>query len=92
MAEKELGDGHYRAVVPEDNLHTVSLYEDRLCVRCRRCDHRASLGADVLPIWPGTMKPAHSLRVKCSRCGGSDLQLLLPVSPQAVEDFRDAGS
>ena len=53
MAEEKekVGDWHYRAVTPNDNLHTVWLYERHLCVRCRGCDHQAALGADVVPIW-----------------------------------------
>ena len=78
----------YRAVTLQDNLHTVSLYQGNLCVRCRRCNHRAALGADVLPILRGDMTPVDWLRLKCSRCGGPDLERWLSLTPQAVDAFR----
>jgi hypothetical protein len=62
MAKEKLGDWHYRAVIPEANLYTVSVYEGHLSVRCCR---------------------------KCSKCAGTDLELWLPLTPQAVEAFRD---
>lgn len=74
----------YRAHMPTPvdsraNLHTAACYGQPLGVRCRSCERRALVPLDVIGAKSGDMRELETLPLKCSGCGGRDVELWLFV-------------
>ena len=58
------------------NLHSAATYGQPLGVQCRACERRG-----LVPLGKiggqGDMTPLHSLPLKCSACGGREVELWL---------------
>ena len=71
-------------------LHTAWIWGLPLCVRCRSCAHRCGQPLETIGAHQGNMKPLKDLRLKCSRCGGRNVETRLVHSEKAVEAFLTA--
>ena len=69
-----------RQADPLDNLHTVYMNAEILCVRCKACDRRNAISMGRR----GDMTKLSVLKFKCKSCGGQDVDLSIPV------DYSDA--
>ena len=67
------------------NLHTADCYGHPLGVQCRACARRVLVPLDRIGAGKGNMTPLHSLPLKCSTCGGRDVELLLFVNSVEAE-------
>lgn len=60
-------------------LHTVAMYCDTLCIRCRQCNHRGAIQEPGLPIRPGNTTLVKDLPLRCRKCGSRDVETLIPA-------------
>lgn len=76
-----------RQATPRDNLHTVFMSAEILCVRCRGCGRRKALTKSrKLPIHRGNMTTVLSLNLKCD-CGGQDIERWIPLTRAEADAF-----
>lgn len=68
------------------NLHTVWLY-GFLCVRCKGCQTRKMLAPDQVHANRANMERVRDLKLKCSACGGTDIERIIPASAAAAQRF-----
>jgi hypothetical protein len=67
-----------RPATPHDNLHTLFMNAEALCVRCRGCNTRRVLGrGEGLDIHRDDRRTIHSLKLRCRDCGGRDVERLI---------------
>ena len=67
-----------RTAEPNDNLLSVWMAAEILCVRCRSCGHRATLRLPKLDIHRGNMTTLASLKLRCLACNKPDVEMLIP--------------
>lgn len=56
------------------NLHTADCYGQPLGVSCRACERRALVPLDRIGAGKGNMRLLHTLQLKCSACGGREVE------------------
>ena len=61
------------------NLHTAATYGQPLGVRCRACERRVLVPLDKIGARGSDMTPLHSLPLRCTACGGHEVELFLFV-------------
>ena len=71
------------------NLYTAHVYGQPLGVRCRSCERRALVPLGVIGAHAGDMHELHSLPLKCSGCGGRDVELWWFVKRNEAEEWAD---
>ncbi len=72
------------------NLHTADCYGHPLGVCCRACERRALVPLDRIGAKSGNTTPLHTLPLKCSTCGGREVELWLFVKRSEAEAWADA--
>jgi hypothetical protein len=69
------------------SLHTVWATGLPLCVHCRSCGHRAAIPHKAIKAYAGNMKALSGLRLKCSKCGGKDIESTLVYTEGELQGF-----
>jgi hypothetical protein len=71
-----------------DNGRTAYMYGHPVGVQCGMCSRRALVPLDRIGAKFGSMSPLHSLPLKCSACGGREVELdrldAMAVEPAAA--------
>jgi hypothetical protein len=71
------------------NLHSAATYGHQLGVRCRSCERRVLVPLDKLQACGSDMTPLHTLPLKCTACGGREVELWLFVKRDEAEAWAD---
>jgi hypothetical protein len=71
------------------NLHTADCYGQPLGVQCRACARRVLVPLDKIGAHTGNMTLLESLPLKCSACGGREVELWLFVTRDDAEAWLD---
>jgi hypothetical protein len=71
------------------NLHTADTYGQPLGVRYQSCERRVLVPLDRIGAKKGSMTLLHTLPLKCTACGGPDVELLLFVKREEAEAWVD---
>lgn len=71
------------------NLHTADCYGQPVGVRCRACERRVLVPLERIGA-QGSMTPLQSLPLKCSACGGCEVELWLFVKRAEAEAWVTA--
>jgi hypothetical protein len=71
------------------NLHTADCYGHPLGVRCRSCDRRVLVPLDRIGAQKGSMTLLQSLPLKCTDCGGREVELWLFAKRDEAETWAD---
>jgi len=75
-----------------DNLHTVLMAEQPMCVECPGCGRRATYDLAELNRWAtqGNMTTLASiaLRMRCQECRKKGMRWFLPVRSEDAQAFR----
>ena len=72
-------------VTGSSNLHTADCYGQPLGMRCRACERRALVPLDKIGAQKGSMTLLQALPLKCSGCGGREVELWLFVKRDKAE-------
>lgn len=78
------------SVTGSSNLHTAECYGQPLGVQCRSCERRVLVPLDRIGADSGNMTLLQSLPLKCTACGGREVELWLFVKRDEADAWVDA--
>jgi hypothetical protein len=71
------------------NLDTADCYGHPLSMRCQACERRVLVPLDRIGAQKGSMTLLQSLPLKCTACGGREVELWLFVKRAEAEAWAE---